>query len=365
MITSLTIENFKAHRRTTIGLGRLTVLVGPNGTGKTSILQALRCMSQLVVKPARVVFSDDSKPSLLRRKGSTGPVLVQAGGLFAEREWRTSFALTVTDPDAGGDGGWGIRAEWLTPDGFSGADSANVLTLGAGERSPFWASLGSANVLRVAPRRVAAPSYTEQERPRVAHDGSNTASVLAALKLSDDERFDAVTSGLRRLVPALRRIRIRPARVQRALDQEVMGHQIVFDFDDAADVSAQAASDGTLMSLALLTVLHSENRPDLVLIDDIEQGLHPVAQIELMKQLAGLLGSFPDLQIVATTHSPFILDGVASEQVLVFFRRDDGEIVTKPLSLHPDAERAKGALSAGQIWTLDPESWVAEEGASA
>jgi predicted ATPase len=242
---------------------------------------------------------------------------------------------------------------------------------------PLWRSLGSASVFRFDPRKVAAASYSDDEKPHVEQDGTNTASVLAALKLSDDERFEAVVGGLQKLVPAVKRVRIRPARVLRKIGEqqsagdhmvrvhEVMGHQIAFDFEDASDVAAPAVSEGTLISLALLTVLHSDNRPDLLLIDDIEQALHPVAQIELMRQLTGILELFPDLQIVATTHSPFILDGVAPEQVLVFFRRDSGEIVVKPLSEHPDARRAKGALSAGQIWTLDPESWVAERDAPA
>lgn len=371
MITTLTIENFKAHRSTTLALGRLTVLVGPNGAGKTSVLQALRCMSQFVVKPATNVFAGPNDPSLLARKGANGPILVKTAGRFAEHAWETSFKITLGAPAANGADRWGIEYGFSFGVGGVRSNEKHLSIGGLGEVA-LWRWLGSAGVFRFDPRKVAAPSYSDQEKPQVEQDGANTASVLAALKLSDDERFEAIVGALRRLVPAVRRVRIRPARVLRSTGKqdapgeyvvkthEVMGHQIVFDFDDAMDVSAPAASEGTLVSLALLTVLHSENRPDLVLIDDIEQALHPVAQIELMKQLAGILESFPDVQIVATTHSPFVLDGVTPEQVLVFFRRDTGDIVVKPLSDHPDAQRARGTLSAGQIWTLDPESWVAE-----
>jgi energy-coupling factor transporter ATP-binding protein EcfA2 len=48
MITSLEHRNFKAHRETTLPLGQLTVLVGPNSAGKTSVLQALAVLGASV-----------------------------------------------------------------------------------------------------------------------------------------------------------------------------------------------------------------------------------------------------------------------------------------------------------------------------
>ena len=42
--------------------------------------------------------------------------------------------------------------------------------------------------------------------------------------------------------------------------------------------------------------------------------------------------------------------------------RDDGTVASKRLSAHPEAERMKGALSAGQLWSLDRErEWVLAE----
>ena len=47
MIESIRIQDFKGHRDTSVRLGRLTVLVGPNGSGKTSVLEALRLQRDL------------------------------------------------------------------------------------------------------------------------------------------------------------------------------------------------------------------------------------------------------------------------------------------------------------------------------
>lgn len=50
----------------------------------------------------------------------------------------------------------------------------------------------------------------------------------------------------------------------------------------------------------------------LILIDEIEAGLHPYTQQVLMLELQRL-ALRQDLQIIVTSHSPFILESVPSE----------------------------------------------------
>lgn len=375
MIRSLSLRNFKAHRSTDIELGRLTVLVGPNGAGKTSVLEALQIMSQLVTVSPRELLQGELEPETLLHRGATHSIKLQTQGELEAKKWSTSAEISLGEPGVNGRRPWAAVLESDTPKlgTQSAKTSRSFSSMGV---EPLWRQLASATLFRLDPRKIAAPGYSDDAAPRVEPDGENTAAVLASLKLSDDERFDAVVSGLRRIVPSIKRIRIRPARLLRTIpvsgDQqdpgdfrarniEVSGHRIAFDFSQADDLPASSASEGTLVTLALLTVLYARPRPHLLLIDDIERSLHPLAQIELMRQISELLEQFPDLQIVATTHSPYVLDGVDPSQVLVFFPHESGDIAAKRLSEHPDAERSKGTLSAGQIWSLDPEEWVAKE----
>lgn len=56
----------------------------------------------------------------------------------------------------------------------------------------------------------------------------------------------------------------------------------------------------------------------IVLIDEIEQHIHPSMQMELLDKLLDIL---PDLQIIATTHSPLVALGVEPEELVVLKRK--------------------------------------------
>lgn len=58
----------------------------------------------------------------------------------------------------------------------------------------------------------------------------------------------------------------------------------------------------------------------ILLIDEIEQHLHPSLQTQLLDKLSGL---FPELQIIATTHSPLVALGAKPEELVVLRRNGD------------------------------------------
>lgn len=46
MITKMTLKNFKLHKKTELKMAPITVFIGPNNSGKSSIFQALLCLKQ-------------------------------------------------------------------------------------------------------------------------------------------------------------------------------------------------------------------------------------------------------------------------------------------------------------------------------
>lgn len=63
----------------------------------------------------------------------------------------------------------------------------------------------------------------------------------------------------------------------------------------------------------------------ILLLDEVEQHLHPSMQMELIPKLSKLL---PDLQVFATTHSPVVTLGVEPEE-LVVLRREGSRVVAE------------------------------------
>ena len=100
-----------------------------------------------------------------------------------------------------------------------------------------------------------------------------------------------------------------------------------------------SGTEGTLLWirwLALKLVHHYEfeqgweKKPAILLIDEIENHLHPTWQ---RRVIPALLEHFPGLQIFATTHSPFVVAGLKAGQVHLL-ERDENGVVTA--TTHPE-----------------------------
>ena len=66
-----------------------------------------------------------------------------------------------------------------------------------------------------------------------------------------------------------------------------------------------------------------KNQPAILLIDEIENHLHPAWQ---RRVIPALLEHFPGLQIFATTHSPFVVAGLKAGQVHLLNRDENGRV---------------------------------------
>jgi ABC-type branched-subunit amino acid transport system ATPase component len=336
VLDRIRLQNFKTHRDTEINLGRLTVLVGPNGSGKSSVLQAIELVGQL-------------RPSIEREKFKTrarddeklGECSIEARGLVeADRQpWK----VVITE-----------KALPKPPD-FSALKRELRTTL----LIPDFA-------------RLAEPVPFSQIEPKLAQDGFGLAEVVAAMRLVDDASFRALQVALRAVVPQVENIGIRRTQVRvntpvapsaedrgiTAHKQETMlGHELTFDVSGRRGIPATMMSGGTMLTVGILALLYSNARPRILLIDDIDHGLHPKAQWDLLRQLRRLLQQFPDLQIVATSHSPDLVDELDPSEVVVLALREDGTSAAKSLSECPRKDMLD-VLKAGQLWSAIGEDWV-------
>ncbi len=134
---------------------------------------------------------------------------------------------------------------------------------------------------------------------------------------------------------------------------------LILDYEGAPDIPAHLASDGTILVLGLLAGLLGPSQPNLILVDDLELGLHPKAQRKLIPLLRTILSENQDLQIIATTHSPYVVDELEPKEVRITWAGEDGVTQCARLDSHPEFERWKDEMWPGEFWSLVGEQWVA------
>jgi ABC-type branched-subunit amino acid transport system ATPase component len=382
VIQKVSFRNYKAYRSLDLELERFTVLVGPNASGKTTLLRGLELVSDVATKtlsrPRFVDFVKRDEPAL-KSYGSNSPLELRIAGkwngtdgsLRVAEDRRIDFDDLTREVDA-----LTISGQW---GGQLLVEPVNSSALSRARQS-FGAALSSTAVLRLEPRLLAEAAYSEEAVPEIKSDGSGLAAVLAYLKLERDEVFEEIQLALKQLVPMVRRIRIERAAVERtalrtiSLDEQshqvsekrtLWGYKVVLDMRGAKGVAADAAGEGTIMALGLLTVLMGPTKPQLILLDDIELGLHPTAQGKLIEVLRKIQERDPELQIIATSHSPFILNYLDPKEVRMTFLAENGFARCEKLTAHPEFEQWKDLMSPGEFWSTVGESWLEKSGETA
>jgi predicted ATPase len=386
MIQSASFRNFKSLRHVDIDLERLTVFVGPNATGKTSILEGLHSLSQVALMDPKEIFAGPRRPELLYTRGMTGESMdLECSGHSVAIRLRVGFlpwppkSQSQSEPSSINiAGGFPPQLEWRD---LSRPDSEwEKLTKVDGlwflqSRVEWIASqFRSAVMLRLDALKLSEPTYNDRPKPRVEFDGTGLASVLAYVALNQPDKFALLQERIKAIIPPIKRIRfdrvpvtrtetevvtIDSDRLTRRIQRDYIADEVVLDFEGASDIPAHLASEGTILVLGLLAVMMGPVRPKLVLIDDLDHGLHPKAQRKIIPLLRTILEDDQDLQIIATTHSPYIVDELDPKEVRITWAGDDGATQCGCLDSHPDFERWKDELWPGEFWSLVGEQWIA------
>jgi predicted ATPase len=381
MISKLRVQNFKCLRDVTVELKPLTVLIGKNDTGKTSLLEAIENMAWLVggnspqallldrlvwqgADPPRIDWTVEVAPSPrnglpakatysfgIAPTGSTAwesldeSVLIPGCDLSMKRSGNT---VMMTEGEAGAAGQGGRLALSFAP-----ADR-RFLVLGNLQRA-----LSSVTKYRFAPARLAEPNLYEErprspgELPHLDSDGRGLVLVLDYLLTEKRRLFDTIERELHEAVPFIKAIQPKQWRLPNAPSRA--GRSLSFELASSeSECDASSVSDGVLLFLGYLTLVHTPGSPSTLLIEEPENGIHPrqLQRIaEYLKYLADPARGASAVQIIAATHSPYLLDFVPPDSVLVFGRRPNGKTVVAPLlSLPGVRERLDSGFSLGEMW---------------
>lgn len=321
MIASVAFRNFKALRSTGLALSPFNLVIGPNGSGKTSLIQAVLQLRGLAKLPLR--------------DGSALERLPEA----AEVTFR------FMPPYDGLEASLGCVSDKM-------CDLLQVIPLPAGEGVNDWpelrARLLTARSYLLDHTAIATPSGAS-DNAELSANGGNLASVLAARRVKQPDDYERLTAELFRVMPEYDGLEIVECPGQRLdLSLKLAGEN--------SRVAAEALSQGTLYLLAVLALAFDPVPPTIVCIEEIDRGLHPRMLREMRDLLyrlsypkdAGL--SRPPTQVIATTHSPYLLDLFRDHPEEVIITEKHGAAAT--FTRLEDCADLGNVLSSGSLGDL-------------
>ncbi len=370
MLQRLEVKNFLALRDVSLDLEPFTVLVGANASGKTTILEALHRVCALKSGRYRVLVEGGDFPERLDAMHnliSPDVVLNASGGtkiefvIFESQIWR--LILTKERPE-------NLATSWdiqLNTDGhkvpYNSQPFGNFF-----EGHRIVGQLPTSSMIQANFLSLSKPSHSPLKIPFLERNGAGLGTVCQYLQQELPDTFSRVQEYLASIIRGLKRFRIRRAdgtkqnlvnvESENYRDWHGIAEELIFDFDDAVGVPAKYVSEGTLLVLCILVAAARFEGEALILIDDLERGLHPKAVRDLIGALRKLQEINPKLQIVATSHSPYILSELKPQEVRVVARDPELGTVVGRLTDHPDFAKWSEVMDVGEFWSHVGEDWL-------
>jgi predicted ATPase len=169
--------------------------------------------------------------------------------------------------------------------------------------------------------------------------GSNLPWIVADLKKSNPERFQKWIKHVRNALGDIKDLE--------TVELPDTRHRFLnIIYDSGLKVPSWAASDGTLRMLALTLPAFLPDFRGIYLIEEPENGIHPMAMETVFQALRTVYGA----QILLATHSPVILGCAEPDQILCFKKDKAGATDIVLGSKHPALQQWKGGVSLATLY---------------
>lgn len=179
--------------------------------------------------------------------------------------------------------------------------------------------------------------------------GRNIAGTLYDIKKNSPDNFELIKENLRKIVKEIDFIDIKelPDEKLYLLFKEI-GIKKAF--------SSYAVSDGILRVLGLITAILSPEPPSLIFLEEIDKGIHFRRIRDIVTLLQSKIGNSEKglMQVILTTHNPYLVDLIEPEQLIIAERKEDETILVPLATLQQKIKLIKTFLkegaTLGDIW---------------
>ena len=166
----------------------------------------------------------------------------------------------------------------------------------------------------------------------IAQDGSNLPWIIKKLEREHPESYREWLSHIQTTLSELEYVGV----VEREDDRHAY---LRLRYKSGVEVPSWMASDGTLRLLALTVPAYLPGSDEIYILEEPENGIHPLAVDCVFQSLSSVYES----QVLLATHSPVVLRMAALEEALCFAKNSAGATDVVRGDLHPRLKDWRGS----------------------
>lgn len=304
LLTSITIRNFKSYKEATLPLAPLTLLIGANASGKSNAVEALRLLHWGFFHFVFSLWQNDVDG--IRGKKEHWFYDIKTDMTFSYTINNCQYKLSFFDLDTLSN--MAKRMDTICglnryQDCYTSTDiDGNILAEVSRIENIKRRYLISIQFLDTIPARTR--DYADIENDRLQEDAANLSAVL--YRLCKDEQHKKCLLDFVKSLPEQDIVDIDFVETPR---KEVMVRLVESFGGRERPVDADSLSDGTLRVLALAAFLLAAPAGSLLVVEELDNGIHPSRAKDLVSQMLTLARQ-RQVQILLTSHNPALLDAL-------------------------------------------------------
>ena len=187
-------------------------------------------------------------------------------------------------------------------------------------------------------------------------DGSNIAGVLAGLEENRKKEVEKELTHYLKELPEKDLKRVWTEAVGKFKTDAMLYCEE--GWGNSGEVDARGMSDGTLRYLAIVTALLTRKESSLLVVEEIDNGLHP-SRAHILINMLKTLGKKRNIDVVVTTHNPALLDAVGNKMLpfITVVHRDD-KTGAGMLTQLEDIEQLPKLMAGGSLGRISTEGRI-------
>lgn len=370
-LQSIRLKNFKAVRDSgNLKLTPLTVFIGNNGSGKSSIIEGMEMLHTIVLADLDTAMASwrdfrdilnkgvlhklENRPGQRVRPYHTNPISLDLRSSL-ENRINVRYSIEITDGPGSNDlfikqetlnqrkgrnvpsfdftrddrgyvtGKYVVdEEEFIEARLHDGISLLNLVSSQLPYNMPLKDFIRDWQFISLMPQNMGSERRQNltTSHIKLEKDGSNIAEYLLEIKRRSPQAFEGIINTLQVVLPYSQDLQV-------ALRSELERTVYLQLTEENFKVPGWLLSTGTLRILALLALLRHPEPPPLIIIEEIENGLDPGSVNLIVNEMREATES-NKTQIILTTHSSYLLDQLLLDHIILVERVEGQPVFRRP-----------------------------------